>query len=417
MLHKNRVAANTLILTIVIALILAIISISVITLGYYSRQHQIAANIEQRLSRNLESAINLVLEDNTASSFPKSDSFDLFEDNRDSVLITTAPWGVFEVACVTAFSNVFSKRQGLIFGSGLPAYMDGCLYVADHRRPLSVNGNTILTGDVYLSKGGIKPIYINQRGYDGSKLVEGTIKTSAEALPELSTAILDHLHRLSIDSAGLAPEWQAGDSLVHPFYNDVYTVYSKEVNLSGLKLKGNIIIRADSLIEVDANNRLEDVILSAPIIRFKQGFKGAVQAIATDSIIVESGSVFDYPSALILLKDPDMKMQNLLRMETGCVFNGVIIAKCEKDDITRCRVELTKNTQINGVVYVMGYCSLRGQVNGTVLTDYFIYQEQNMMYENTLVDVAVNRRNLSPYFIGSTIFQKPAAKQIIKWVK
>jgi hypothetical protein len=418
MLRKSRVPGNTLIFTIVIALILAILSIAVITLGYYSRQHQITANIEQRLSRNLESAINLVLEDSTGGSFRKSETFDLFENDADSVTITTVPWGIFEVACVTAFSNVYSKKQGFVSGSGLPAYMDGCLYLADHRRPLSVNGNTILTGDVYLSKGGIKPIYINQRGFNGSKLVDGTIKTSADALPELNTAILDHLIELNSDSSGIALELQAGDSLVRTFYDSTLCIYSKDpVNLSGLTVKGNIVIRADSLIEVDATTRIEDAILSAPIIRFKQGFKGNVQAIASDSIIIESGSVLDYPSALVLLKDPTLKMQNVLRMESGCVVNGIIVAECEKDDITRCRVELMKNTQINGIVYIMGYCYLRGTINGVVLTDYFIYQDHNMMYENTLVDVAVNRLHLSPYFIGSNIFQKPAAKQIIKWVK
>jgi hypothetical protein len=414
---KDRVPANTLIITVIIALVLAILCSSVIFVGYYSRQHQIATSIDQRLNRNLESAINLVLEEEGGRINPTIDTIDLFDQQEDSVVIKKEAWGIFEVTSITAFSNRYNKKKDFISGSTLPNYMDGCLYLADHRRPLSVNGNTVLTGDVYLSKGGIKPVYINQHGYSGSKLVNGNIKTSEENLPPLDASITNYLYKMSHDSLP-GMDLEAGDSLVQAFHDSVFYIYSKDVwQLAGMTLKGHVVIKADSLIEADAGTHLEDVILVAPVIRFKKGFSGTVQAIATDSLIVEAGSVFNYPSALVLLKEPGLKMQNVIRIEEGSNVNGLVIARCERDDVTRCRVEIKKGALINGVVYVMGYCALGGQVNGTVLSDYFIYQEQSMLYENTLVDVQLNRRELSPYFIGSPVFHQANTKQIIKWVK
>ncbi|WP_205511068.1 hypothetical protein [Longitalea arenae] len=414
---SHRVPANSLVLTIIIALVLAILCSSVIVLAYYSRQHQITATIDQRLNRNLESAMNLVLEGSGGWADETIDTLDLFDQQADSVTIKKRYWGVFEVACITAFSNVFSKNKAFISGTALPAYMDGCLYLADHRRPLAVNGNTVLTGDVYLSKGGIKPIYINQRAYSGSSLVNGKIKTSEEALPRLDASIIDHLYKMTKDSV-LAMELPAADSLVRAFDDSTTCMYSKDIwQLAGMTIKGHVMIKADSLIEADASTHLEDVILIAPVIRFKKGFTGTVQAIATDSLIAEAGSVFNYPSALVLLKEPGLKMQNVMRMEEGCNFQGLIIASCDPADVIKSRVEIKKNTLINGVVYVMGYCALGGQVNGSVLADFFIYQEQNIMYENTLVDVNLSRGELSPYFIGSPVFHQATRKQIIKWVK
>lgn len=417
--HKNRVPGNTLILTIVIALILAILSSAVIMLGYYSRQHQISANIEQRLSRNLESAMNLVLEekDGRVGFYPAIDTIDLFDKQEDSVIIKKESWGIFEIACITAYSNRFVKKQGFINGAGLPGYMDGCLYVADHKRPLSVNGNTTLTGDVYLSKGGIKPIYINQRGYGGNKLVDGNIKTSNESLPPLNEAIINYLYKLERDSIPFSGV-ETQDSLTQSFFDSVVYIHAKDSwRSNGRTLKGHIMIRADSLIEVDADTRAEDVIFIAPVVRFKKGFKGIVQAIATDSLIVESDCSFNYPSALVLLKLPGLKMQNVLRIEEDCTFNGIIVARCANEDLTKTRVDIKPRSRIDGVAYVMGYCSLAGNVNGTVLCDYFLYQQQSILYENCLVDVSLNRRTLSPYFIGSPVFNKPAAKQIVKWIK
>ncbi len=415
MLHKNKVPANSLILTIIIALILAILCSSLILLSFYSRQHQLTTDIEQRLNRNLESATNLVLEGEVVME-STTDTIDLFDKQQDSVSIKVAPWGMFEVACITAFSNLFTKQNSFIGGSCLPAYMDGCLYLADHKRPLSLNGNTILTGDVYLSKGGIKPIYINQRGFSHSNLVNGNIKPSAEALPALSAPIIDNLYKQLRDSTG--EEFPSGDSLVQTFYDSARVFHSKNVcQISDITLKGHVLIKADSLIEVEASAHLEDVILIAPVIRFKMGFTGTVQAVATDSLIAEAGCGFEYPSALVLLKKPDLKMQNVLRLEKGCRLKGLIIARCNNEDITRTRVDIKESTLIEGIVYVMGYCSLGGRVNGTVLSDYFIYQTQNIMYENCLVDVEVNRKKLSPYFISSPVFQQAAVKQIIKWVK
>jgi hypothetical protein len=421
MAPKNSVPGNALILTIIIALILAVICTSLILLAYFNRQQQVVAAIDQRLTRNLESATQLVLSDTLVQTAAQQDSFDLFGEQRDSISITKAPWGILQMAVITAFHNQFTRQKSFIYGSVLPAYMNGCLYMADHKRPLSLVGNTNLVGDAWLSPAGVKASYINQRGFDNDKLVDGTIKTSGTQLPPVNKELIDWLYELSAPQAGdsLQQLPSPGDSLVQRFADSTLVLYSsKPVNLDAVTLKGHIIIKSDSLIEAGAATLCEDVILVAPVIKFTRGFRGAVQAIATDSIITDRDCVFDYPSALVLLKRKNITWQNVMRIGEGSQVNGIIITRCDSADIYRSYAEIQKGVKVTGIAYIMGFLALSGAtVSGTLLTDYFIYKTPSMLFENHLVDVVVNRPGLSRYFIGSAVFEQATRKEIIKWVQ
>jgi hypothetical protein len=422
MCKKNSVPGNALVLTIVIALILAILCTSLILLAYYNRQHQLMADIAQRLDRNLESSTQLLLSNRAVPTSPQHDTIDLFGEESDSVMISTAPWGIFQTATVTACNGRFEKQRSFIFGSALPDYMNGCLYMADHKRPLSLVGHTVLTGDVYLSKAGVKATYINQRGFDNDKLVDGKIQNSQETLPEPDKGMIDYLYQLTKPDSVMGSAIEnalPSDSMVQRFTDTTAFLYSKTIlNLDALTLKGHIIIKSDSIIEVGASTVCEDVILVAPVIRFEKGFTGSVQAIATDSLIAEPGCMFEYPSALILLKRPAITWQNVMRIEKGCQVNGIIITKCENADPFKTFAEIQPDCRINGIAYIMGFLAFsKATVSGTLLTDFFIYKTPSMLYENHLVDVSVNRQSLSRYFIGSGIFKNASRKEIIKWVQ
>lgn len=422
MCKKNSVPGNALVLTIVIALILAILCTSLILLAYYNRQHQLTNEIVQRLDRNLGSSTQLLLSNPVMSVASQQDTLDLFSEERDSVLIHTAPWGIFQIATVTAWNGRFEKQRSFIFGAALPDYMNGCLYLADHKRPLSLVGHTILTGDVYTSKAGVKAAYINQRGFDNDKLVDGKIQNSQEALPETNKGVIEYLYQLTKpDSVGdhMQNALQPGDSMIQRFNDSTAFLYSKTVlNLDAFKLKGHIIIKSDSIIEVGAATVCEDVILVAPVIRFAKGFTGSVQAIATDSLLAEPGCMFEYPSALILLKRPNITWQNVMRIGNGCQVNGIIMTKCDNADRFKTFAEIQPDCRINGIAYIMGFLAFsKATVSGTLLTDFFIYKTPSMLYENHLVDASVNRRSLSRYFIGSAIFKNASRKEIMKWVQ
>ncbi len=158
------------------------------------------------------------------------------------------------------------------------------------------------------------------------------------------------------------------------------------------------------------------MILVAPVVKIKQAFKGVLQAIATDSMIVENNVQLSYPSSLVLLKSDSLIYQNHMVIGSDCLLQGQLLAVCREGDLYKTYTELGKGTRIEGVVYTMGYLTLNGSIQGTVLTDYFLYKSSNMVYENHLMNVEIDRRNLSPYFLTSLIFQKTTEQQIIGWL-
>jgi hypothetical protein len=190
-----------------------------------------------------------------------------------------------------------------------------------------------------------------------------------------------------------------------------------DIQLSHMNIDGHVIIQSDSLIEVDQTTTFSNVILIAPVIRIKRNVIGAFQAIASDSIIVEKNCTLLYPSALVLLKDKRVSSQNTITVMDSSVVNGVIFTLADSSDMEKSKVELGTQTIMNGVVYVQGYLSLKGKVNGSVLANYLLYQKTPSMFINYLVDAVINRNKLSPYYIGPEVFDNYKMRDLIQWVQ
>lgn len=423
MFRNNKVSGNTLVVTIIVALVIALLCSSLVLLAYYNRHTQITANIEHRLRTNLQSATAIVLADTGWHSNTRSDTIDLYDEQKDSVIIRERPWGLFEAVSVTAFSNRFSQQSRYFSGAALTEYMDGCLYLADHRRSLYVSGSTTLTGNAYLSKADISPSYIDQRGYNNDRLIYGNIKNSKEKLPALNADIVSYLYEQRVNVQPSDDEqreliFSPGDTLKQSFSGAGLFFYSKDpVMLNNLAITGQVKIQSDTLIEISATATLDDVILIAPIIRFANGFTGSVQAIATDSLVLGENCRLTYPSALVLLKKSGITTQNAVKVGAHTVMDGIILTVCDSTDVYKTYVELHKESLIRGVVYVSGFLSMQGKVHGTILTDYFIHRTGSAVYENHLVDVELNRKKMSEHFVTSPVFTGSPGKEIIKWLQ
>ena len=419
----KRLASSSLVITVVISLILSIFCSSVILLAYYNRQSQKATDIESRISDNLASVTNLVLADSVVYQISHTDSFDLFNEGRDSVLTDRYLWGLYEVASVKSYYGKFSKEASFFYGPTMGDSLDACVYLAEHQRPLSLVGNVRLIGDAYLSKAGLKTSYIDQRGFSYDKLIQGKIKISDASLPGLNVKVIDNIKALlqMCNDTGLNRNVTEGvnqDSVFRSFKESVLIKFQKgKLFLSNCKLQGKIIIMSDSAIEVDQTARLKNVIIVAPVIVIKQGFQGTVQAIASDSLIVENNCIFEYPSALVLVKKETETLQNRMIIGENCSISGLLFSGCMNNDLYKSFVEIKDNTRVNGIVYIMGYLNLKADITGVVLTDFFIYKTPTTIYENYLVDVQINRLKLSEYFLTSSLINSPGNKGIIQWLK
>jgi hypothetical protein len=415
---NHKAPANALTITVVIAIALGLLTASLVLSAYYLRRNVQVMEIESQLQANLESATNYILGDTVLYPDGREATMNIFASEKDSVIVHNKLWGLFGTAFVKAYSGSFSKEKCFFYGSPLPAFMNSCIYLADHRRSLSVVGNTRLTGDAYLSKSGIKASFINQRGYRYANLINGVIRESQENLPLMQSIALQYLTHLLDTTSILSTGSLEPSRLVQSFSQPVLTIKETvPIFLSNKKIKGHILIQSDSAIEVSANNDLENVILAAPLIRFQEGFSGTVQAFATDSLVVSKNCRFSYPSSLVLIKSKSDKKQPLLQIGEGSAVTGLIFSICDNKDTYKTFVDIKPNSRIRGVIYVNGYLSLQSDVEGTVSTDYFIYRSSSTIYENHLVDVEINRNRLPAYFGGTPFFDVGGNRKIIQWVE
>ena len=409
-------------LTILVALTLSLLCGGVVVLTYYNRQQQLLSDTEERLTHQLHSGIQLILSDTIPIEENKEEWLTPFGNLYDSLHIKKRNWGIYQAASVTASSGRFKRNQSFLFAPALPPYMNSCIYLADHDRPLYVTGNTKLTGDAWLSKAGVNAAYINQEGFNNNQLIDGEVKVSEKTLPPLNTMIVRQLYEMS-DTSLRAPiisrvtSFSDSDQLRNSFDEEAVLIYSKDsLRLSDCKFEGHILIRSDNCIEVAPTASLQYVILIAPVIKIKRDFKGRLQAIAFDSLVVEDAVELDYPSSLILLKRKGETAQNQMLIGEDCLLKGTFASIFGPEDTYKTFVTIGKRSKVEGVVYTMGYLELAGSVIGTVLTDYFLFKSSGMVYENHLVNVEIDRSRLSPYFLSSLIFYQSTNQQVVAWV-
>jgi len=397
-----------------VALIVGVISSMMVLLFYHHLRGEKRYDAGIKLRRDMESAINLVLADTAILVGERDDSIDLFGKGSDSVFIKEENWGLSGVACITVVENAMRLRKDFLYGAQPDGFLSGCLYLTDHQSPLSLSGDAKLEGDAWLSKGGLKPVFIDQSGFSYDELIKGNIKRSLDSLPAVDKRIIE-----SITSYNKKRTVETGipDSLEQSFSDSVVVLYQKgPLSLAHCQLKGHVLIISDSSINVKNTCLLKNVLLSAPEIEFESGCSGIVQAMATDSIVVHGGCNFSYPSSLVVVKKDSSLLQPEIIIGDSCLFSGVILTEVLKKDENKTFVGIGKNSAITGLIYCAGYLSLKGKVTGTVLTDYFIYRSLPSIYINYLVDAELNRSGLSGYYVIPNLFFNKKPNKIMQWV-
>ena len=191
-----RLDAGILSSVLAIALIIATLCASLISLAYYYRMATLQHTIVDRLENNAQSGINLLLATSDHSDASEGYWKDLFGQKQDSVWLHQKPWGVYQVGIARARTGNKSRQKVALFGRKPDQTGQSALYLVDEQRPLSIAGRTQLIGRCYLPKAGIKSAYINRIGYQGEQLVKGSTQESQSSLPKLSPDVVAHLRRL-----------------------------------------------------------------------------------------------------------------------------------------------------------------------------------------------------------------------------
>jgi len=429
------IKAGALYMVVIVSLLIAMISASLLTIAFFYRQEVQKKVRFDKLLVNLASGTTLLLSEGLIPD-DELQRVDLFDTGTDSLILKKGHWGIYELNMVKAFELKDTLKRAFLSAN---TFADrSAIYLADEDRPLSLSGNTQITGNGELPKSGLKQAYVEGKPYAGKTLINGDVKDSGRELPALDETLLqDFIKYLKpLDSKGTEFKdsikgltFDVRDSLKNSFFNEavVYCLDAGQMELGGITLKGKIILVSDTTVRISADARLDQVQIYAPAIIVASGFKGACQLFARDSIIIGKNCVFDYPSFAGVFKPEGHQVQSKLSIGEGSHFSGILLTYEKKRSPLQTIISLAKDCKINGEVFATGYVKLERTVTvyGKTSAKRFIMQTPTTLYENYLIDITLNRKLLSRYYLSSALFKGGSAgasqgagqhQKILKWL-
>lgn len=394
----------------------ALLCSSLILIGYFSRLQIQQNQQKEKLARNLRSAIQLLISDSVSDS---SQTFDLYGEAKDSVTIGTRQWGMYEIAYARTFSRGDTLSTTFMLGVKPDSVYKSALYLLDQGRPVTFAGNTLVKGIAYLPEAGAKRGWVDGKNFEREKMVEGEIRKSESRLPELNKAFLQKmLKSIDFKGRGVYHLPLPKDSIKVSFFHKTIRFHrtGSPLRLNAVFAKGNVVFSSDTLIEVGANAQLENVILCAPNIKFESGFKGKIQAFATDSILVGEDCHFRFPSALCLLEVDSIDNRPKIHLSKGVKLEGSLLQYVTFLDRSLATTTISTGAIVEGVVYADALVSIEGSVFGSLVCNKFLLNRPSGVYENHLLDCTLDRTKLSKYFLTSPLFLNKK-KDIVAWME
>ncbi len=421
-----RVKAGALQFTIFVAVLIALLLGALILYAYtfvYMKEQSKGA-IENIQLSNIGISHLLEKQDNNADTL----KLDFSNNENQSIKIHLSSWGVFEKAFVRSHfrKKVFVKVA--ILGSLINTEEDPTLILQDTHNPLTVVGKTRIKGNTFLPEQSVKSGYIAGNSYYGKQLIYGSIKKSDLTLPKVNATILKAIPFYLQEYKPLKQnEYINLDSkhkIAVSFKENTKGSYSKSpIVLEENTIRGNVIIKSDTLIRIKNTAFLKDIILVAPIVEIEDGVIGNFQVIASNKITVGKKCTLNYPSALVLYQDNKDKLEvvsnsileNKIFIDEGTVIKGsVLYFQTKETSDFQTQIVLEKDARIKGQVFCNGNFELKGIVSGTVCTKLFIANQAGSIFINHVYNGEIENENI-PNFFGGIILENEH-KVVMKWL-
>lgn len=410
---RSKYAANSLMMTLILALIIVTICFSIIVISYYNKTSQLQYISDTKLYDNLESGVNILLADTNFPTDVKIDTLKLFADDEDSTIMQTSIWGIVKYNHLCSFNHLGKKEQSFFSSTAVPDSLNCALFLVDHQRPLNVAKNARIDGVVYLPRAGISE-------QNNVSQVLGEHRLSGRQLPTFNRELIKCVEKLinkytiNVANRNLA---MINQSVMQSFNDSSINISSTgDIELLSGNFSGNIIISSAKTIIINAGVICNNIIIAAPKVVFKDGFTGKLQVFATDSLITGSNCTFEYPSVLYLKKNKNIAEQALLIVGNGTALSGSIICLAEENEYPNIMAEFKQNTFVKGLVYVHGFLDLKSVVYGTVITDFFIYRNDVATFENYFAASLLNRAGLPSFLVPPAGFSSSNRSIIIDWI-
>ncbi|TKC12048.1 hypothetical protein FA048_00060 [Pedobacter polaris] len=405
--------AGALYFSIVIAFFIAVISASLIMLAAHYRNSYLKEIRFNRLQNNLNSGVKYVLAEDGNYGLK---GLDLFGKDADSLIIERKQWGFYDLAVIKAFILQDTLKKVMLIGVRPDSTV---LYLSDEDRPLSLSGNTKITGNAELPKAGLKKSYAEGKPYANAQLIYGgNTSFSSRSLKPINQTLLKAIKdKLDLSSKEL-PMLERSELKVSFLDSTQSFRLLQKANLNNVNLNGNIMLFADSSVTISASSTLNGIQLFAPFIKVEDGFKGSCQLFATDSIRIGNQVNLHYPSVAAVIRTEKSGSLPKIALGENVNFEGILFTHEEKRSPLQTIISLGKQNHIKGEVFSTGMVKLEKGVvvDGKIACNRFIMQTPTTLYENFLIDVNFNNKARSRYYLSARLFNTNNENKVLKWL-
>lgn len=393
---KHKIKAQALYFVVTISIVVAILLSGFILNASIYIEASDYLDKERKFIWNSKSALNYGL---AQDILPLHKSIDLFQNGNDSVIISCSPFGMFYHMNTMVHHGNDSLISSYLIGHQSIQTDSTALYIAEPKVTLGVCGNTVIKGNLYLSKRGIERSYIEGKSYQNTKLFEGVKYVSESNLPELNLASKNAIDHVFIQSDSIREFPIDSQYLKRLAYTEYHVKGPFHLNQ---KIRGPVVIRSNTKITVERNADLINTILVAPHVIIEEGFSGSVQVFSTKKVVVEKNINLAFPSNIIVKVDPKELDSIGIQIGSNCSIEGNLALLQEGNSIkSKAILSVGPESIIKGEIYSTRKTELhRCKIYGSVFTQSFYLKTRSSSYNNQLLDVEIDRTKLDSNHIN-----------------
>lgn len=323
-------------------------------------------------------------------------------------------WGGYNLCYATILATngdtLFSRIA--LAGIGKDITDSTAILIFNNRTPAYLGSNVTINGNCYFPESALRHY---QSG--DSKVAEQRIYKSPDTVttPRNIASLVQWATDYN-DAALRGSKLYLSDSVYRSFYSPTYNIAADTVILSG-KLSGNIIVSAN-VIEVERTCSLSNVLLTGRKIIVADHFKGNMQVIATDTVILNTADTITYPGFVALLPDAGKnhcKVPCILMRDSVNICGDVYAYTADTKLFSALQISSGAQTRITGSMYSSLSLQLNGTYHGHVICRTIAGNQ--LSQDNLLSDLQVDVDSLPSYFAYCNLFPLSNKRRIVKWLE
>ena len=293
------------------------------------------------------------------------------------------------------------------------------LHLTNQGQPLYLGKNASLSGTLHSAAAGVRRASIGNSQNTTVGHQNFTHTTSAHHLPDLVNWMREQILYLTNPKLWTEVEEDFSNQYFNSFYQKlkIIDLDAQAVN-SRLNYNGRFWIRSKTPVILKAEDKLYDVMLSAPYILIEAGFKGRIHAFASERLIVQRHVELLFPTTLWVHRNVNASKNAIaLSIGSGSEIKGLIgVTEKKSTPPPSLVMAIESKALFHGSLYCQGGIENKGSIYGTVYAQDLMYRHEGVLYSNHFIEGSISGHHPSYMPIGFPFVQGTPPKKITQWL-